>query len=336
MERHTKGPEHGLDSRWSWIVSGFCCWAMLTSTLSVRAGGVIFAQVVQSFDVTREEASMPLTAQFISYYLSAIFHGYLIEAYSCRAVFLACTLTASVSISLCYFAPSLAFITFFFGVLHGGSLTGIAMSTLTILCQHFKRWQATACSLTLSSTGVSVFFIPQLVSYWITMYGTLEAFLFLGAMTLNTLPAVIILRSPPWLSRCQRSTLSSFKFLVDALSVAVQLYVIVTFVVVHVDLAQDRGVPPDRGLIASLPPILLLKDFREYSLPMTMGAVGFISGLILMTKPALFGYFRDYFGKYDGVLHTLAAVNGLLCTVWIFRRARLQRGFATTRRLASL
>ncbi|CAN7939666.1 unnamed protein product, partial [Ixodes hexagonus] len=398
---------------------------------------------------------------------TGVLFGYLCELYSCQAVFLTCSLASSLSVSFCYFAPSLTFITFFFGVLHGGALSGISMSAITVSCQHFKRWQATACSLTIGAQAVNAFYAPQLVSYFIIEYGTLEAFLLLGVMTLNTLPAAIVLKSPPWIAEVRRSQLATgqprelgvqilgaankessaavsvhlfemepfcgrcsevhknelnaavpqmlepvaknrifaptrskfsifknrlsfiftFKFLVDAFSISFQLYMVVTFIVVHVDLAKDTGLTAKRGiyllhvytvgdfalravgafvidreyvrmetlmalsflgttiacealassasfealllsslvlgssegLVVSMPPILLLKDFKQSALPITMGATGFIAGVVLMTKPVLLGYFRDHFGKYDGVLHTLAAANGLLCTIWIFR-----------------
>lgn len=61
METLQKDPLYGLDSRWSWIQVGFCCWTMFMSTMSVRASGVIFVGLIDFYNATREEASWPLT-----------------------------------------------------------------------------------------------------------------------------------------------------------------------------------------------------------------------------------------------------------------------------------
>ncbi|KAM7288212.1 uncharacterized protein ISCGN_028477 [Ixodes scapularis] len=129
----------GLDSRRSWVVNGFCCWVALTATLSIRSSGVLFVGVVQFFDVTREDASMPMTVQIACNFMGALVFGYLCEVYSCRAVLVTSTLVTSAGISLCYFAPSLLVITIFFGIVHGGTLGGIMVAVNTICTQHFKN-----------------------------------------------------------------------------------------------------------------------------------------------------------------------------------------------------
>lgn len=61
METLKRSPIYGLDSRWSWIQVGFCCWAMFAATLNVRASGVLFVGIMDFYNATREEASWPLT-----------------------------------------------------------------------------------------------------------------------------------------------------------------------------------------------------------------------------------------------------------------------------------
>ncbi|CAN7995712.1 unnamed protein product, partial [Ixodes hexagonus] len=403
----------------------------------------------------------------------ALLFGYLCEVCSCRTVLLSSTLITAVGISLCYFAPSLPFITILFGIVHGGTLGGIFVAVNTISTQHFKRWQATAVNLAIASQGLNVFFMQQLTAYFIFEYGTLETFLLVGAATLNAFPAALALKSPPWAaaSKSQKSmplelrvvepktpqgngeqsqestdntaenknsppvsgtsaiapdknsiglredatssrnrshylsklfkfhdlkkslkVLLSLKFHVDAFSFAIQMYVLTTFIVVHADFARDKNIElgsgiymmhsytigdiifrvvggflvdrrlvaletvimfsfvgaavaceglvwsssmvqlllislflgSSEGLIVSLPAIVLLNDFQGRPLPMVFGALRFIAGLLLMTRPPLLGYFRDNGGKYDGLFHTLAIVNGLVGVVWAIRRMHLK------------
>lgn len=64
---------------------------------------------------------------------------------------------------------------------------------------------------------------------------------------------------------------------------------------------------------------LLVRDFGIDCLPLTMGATSFCVGLVGFTRPILVGYYRDHHGSYDGLLHILAAINGVLVIAWAVR-----------------
>ncbi|KAM7309757.1 monocarboxylate transporter 12-B-like [Ixodes scapularis] len=362
--------------------------------------------------------------------------------------------------SVCYFAPNLNFITFFFAVVHGGAVAGIFVAVNVVSCQYFDKWQTTACGISWASQCLNVFFMPQVANYFLLEYGMPGMFLLLGALTLNGFPPTILLHSPPWLKvhRAQgearpskvllamnetgpnladnsadhldietsqsegeafvngirkdaskqteqdpskvlsvkptsdlKQTLKAFltpTFLIDTLSFAVQIYSMTTFYLVHIDLALDYGIESDHsiyfmhiysvgdylmrvlsgvivdrgcmslttvmvlgfvgnaagfealalsrsfipfvfvtlflgvsgGIMAALPAPVLISDFRGRSLSILLGGMLFLEGLVIMTRPSLIGFFRDNIGSYDGLVHTIAAVNGLLSIVWILKR----------------
>lgn len=112
-------PYHGLDSRWSWITAAFCSWVMFMGTLSIRVSGVLFYGIVETFQVTREEASWPVTLNGSLLNLAGPVMGYLCRQVSCRSVLLICSLFTGVCVCVCYFAKGLLFLNIFFGVLHG-------------------------------------------------------------------------------------------------------------------------------------------------------------------------------------------------------------------------
>ncbi|CAN8017009.1 unnamed protein product, partial [Ixodes persulcatus] len=321
--------------------------------------------------------------------------------------------------------------------LSGGALGGIFVAVNTICTQHFKKWQATACNVSIASQCFNAFFMPQLANYFIFEYGVSGTFLLVGALTLNSFPAVLAIKSPLWVFRKTRvntrtlvdldaetevgqgesgsdncggnnedsevdsdccdppitaierhnssvnqysenipsespaankiyighklkktlKAIISLKFLVDALCFAIQLYVQTTFIIVHFDLALDRFIEVGRGvylmhayiigdiffrvvggflvdrgltyletvfvfsflgsaiaceglvwstslvpllllslflgasqgLIASMPAILLLNDFKDQSLPLMYGTMKFIAGVILLSRPPIIG-----------------------------------------------
>lgn len=462
VERMKRDPKHGLDSRWSWIVIALLSWVMLASSLSVRVMGVLYVGIVDFFGVTREEASWPLSLQISTITMGALPFGFLCHRWSCRGVLISCTFLAGAGMIVCYFAPNLNFITFFFAVVHGGAVAGIFVAVNVMSCQYFDKWQTTACCISWASQCLNVFFMPQVANYFRLEYGTPGMFLLLGALTLNGFPPTILLHSPPWLRvpraqgetrsskvllavketgtnltensadhldteasqgedgalvsdiqkdvseqtqpDCHPSKILSVKptsdlkqtlkafltptFLVDTLSFAVQIYSMTTFYLVHIDLALDYGIESDHsiyfihiysvgdylmrvlsgvivdrgcmslttvmvlgfignaagfealawsrsfipfvfvtlflgvsgGIMAALPAPVLISDFQGRSLSILLGGMLFMEGLVVMTRPSLIGFFRDNIGSYDGLVHIIAAVNGLFSIVWILKR----------------
>lgn len=70
---------------------------------------------------------------------------------------------------------------------------------------------------------------------------------------------------------------------------------------------------------------LLARAFGIESLPLTMGGMAFFIGLVGFTRPLLVGYYRDHHGSYDGLLHILAVINGVLAVTWAVRLAVRKR-----------
>ncbi|KAM7315570.1 hypothetical protein ISCGN_005353 [Ixodes scapularis] len=385
MEAGKARESPGPDSRWSWVVVGFLAWVMATSTLSSRAMGVFYVGIVEHFGVSREEATWPLSLHSTSFCMAGPVFGYLCELWPCQRVLQGCLILSGTGLTLCYFAPNPGFLAIFFGVVHGGALSGTFVVLLQLVCQHFKTWRTTACSITWSSQCLTAFVMAQTADYIRTEYGTPEMFLLIGALSFNAFPAAFVLKSPPCVL-----------YQIDAFSFSVQLLNVTVFFLVNVDLATDGGIDTsqavylahvysvgdfivrllsglivDRGYISLATAMLLgfsgcaagfealvwstsmasfvtssmlvgagggfmaplcgpilTSDFEGRSLPVLFGGLMFMNGLVLIAIPPLVGHFRDNIGTYDGLLHTIAALNGFLIIVWTIK-ARLQNRSST-------
>ncbi|CAN7986904.1 unnamed protein product [Ixodes hexagonus] len=200
MDIRKKDPCHGLDSRRSWAVLAFASWVGFVSTMSIRSSGVFYVAILDFFEVSREAASMPVTLSMSARFLGGLFVGSLCEFWPCQRVLVACASLASFGMGICYFAPNVAFISCFLGILHGCSLAGLSVGLQVLICQHFQKWRTTACSLISAPQCLNVFFAPHLADYFLSSYGTPELFLLLGAVSLNAVPAVLAMGSPPWVT----------------------------------------------------------------------------------------------------------------------------------------
>ncbi|XP_049273393.1 monocarboxylate transporter 6-like [Rhipicephalus sanguineus] len=112
-------PLFGADSRWSWISAIACCCVLFLALATPRVAGIFFYGIVETFMVSREEASWPVSLAGTLMVLAGPVAGNLCERYSCRVVLLTCSSLAGIGAGLCYLAGDLIFITIFFGIVQG-------------------------------------------------------------------------------------------------------------------------------------------------------------------------------------------------------------------------
>ncbi|KAG0420453.1 hypothetical protein HPB47_003485 [Ixodes persulcatus] len=61
-----------MDSKRSWAVAVACCWVNAFSLLTIRSASVIYVEILQTFSVTREQASWPLSLITVFYCFVAV------------------------------------------------------------------------------------------------------------------------------------------------------------------------------------------------------------------------------------------------------------------------
>ncbi|XP_070390750.1 monocarboxylate transporter 13-like isoform X4 [Dermacentor albipictus] len=54
-------PRNGVDSHQSWLVAAFCSWFLFMACIAQRVFGVIYVGILETFQVTRQEASWPMS-----------------------------------------------------------------------------------------------------------------------------------------------------------------------------------------------------------------------------------------------------------------------------------
>ncbi|XP_040078143.2 monocarboxylate transporter 12 [Ixodes scapularis] len=198
MESLKRHPVFGLDSRWSWITALSCSLCLFMGNVGSRVFGIVYVGIIETFQVSREEATWPLTIFDVVTSFANLLFGFICRRSSSRAVLLGCSFLGPVAIALCYFAPNVAFITGFYGAVNGIAFSGLMVGLHVVIAQYFEKRRATAFSVFYTVAGLNTFFVPPIIEYSLAEFGLRGALLLLGAISLNAFPAAIILRSPPW------------------------------------------------------------------------------------------------------------------------------------------
>ncbi|KAH6934510.1 hypothetical protein HPB50_024736 [Hyalomma asiaticum] len=341
------------DSRRSWFTLAMCMVMAHTATIGSRSQGAIYVGIREHFGASHGEASFPPSLQSSLCLVGGILTGFLCEVISLRHMSLGCSLVSSVALIVCYFGPTLSFISFFFGVVHGLATSGMFVVASVAVGEYFVRWRATAYSLS-SAAKSSHFFTPFVANHIRVYYGPLEIFLLLGALSLNGFVAALLVRTPPWrlpvkskdvtpacsnpgtsneycqtgiqdrratvtLAEMDDSVTSDVAFAVEPLLQDVPLvqnYVLSNFVLFHLDVTLDRGID------ASFAAYLLL----AFNLSVVLGSlvIGFVVDrrALSLNATVVLGFCGNaatceglVWSRSGGHLLACAVVQGLSCGI---------------------
>ncbi|CAI6369327.1 unnamed protein product [Macrosiphum euphorbiae] len=187
-EAATDGQNYVLvppDGGWGWLV-------LLGSTLvnmlipgTLKSFGVLFVEFTEAFHASETAASwIPAICYFLYCSLGPV-SSYLSSIYSYRTVTLIGGTLASLGLMLCYFADSITFLYFSYGMMFGCG-AGLAFPPgIFIVTSYFVKYRGFANGVAISGSCLGSMFLPPFLGYLIEHYGYKEVVLILGALTLN-------------------------------------------------------------------------------------------------------------------------------------------------------
>ncbi|KAG8184688.1 hypothetical protein JTE90_013081 [Oedothorax gibbosus] len=194
MDR-VSGPDHG----WSWVIVFACCFASFILAGIFRTSGVLFVAFIDTFGVTREEASWPMVVCIAVLNLTGPFSGILGQKFGARPIIFTGALVATIGISACYLTTSLKVITILFGGVFGIGYGFMNTLMPGILNAYFLNLRATANGIANSGSCIGSIVLPVVFEFFISNYGLSGCFLLTGGLVLHIAIAASLMRAPPWL-----------------------------------------------------------------------------------------------------------------------------------------
>ncbi|KAM7291237.1 putative sugar transporter [Ixodes scapularis] len=108
-----------MDSSTSWIVAAACCWVYVFAYGIFRSAAIIYTALLHSLNITREEASWPVTLMGIFLCVSGPIVGTLGRRYAIWKLTVSACLVGGLAVSVCFFANGIWFLIVFLGVIYG-------------------------------------------------------------------------------------------------------------------------------------------------------------------------------------------------------------------------
>ncbi|GFU40624.1 hypothetical protein NPIL_134571 [Nephila pilipes] len=186
------------DSARSWAIALAACVINVLLSGITRATGHIYVALIDTYGVSRFQANLPFTVRNIVRNLGGPLVGALGQRFGCRNVTLMGGIFAFLGVLLCAFAPSIAWIIFLWGGIHGlGAALGNTLSQV-VVTQYFVKYRATASGLAFSGTCFGSLVLPGLVEFMLDHLGLSGAFLVSSGILMHVLPAALIIKEPAW------------------------------------------------------------------------------------------------------------------------------------------
>ncbi|KAM7291223.1 monocarboxylate transporter 7 [Ixodes scapularis] len=195
-QKFRREPTAKMDSARSWLVAAGCCWISVFTFSMIRSAAILYVGILDTFHVTREEASWPISVTGSVYFMTALVGGILARYIKIWKLTLAGCLICSSAVSVCYFATSIWYLAVFLGFIHGAGV-GLLSLTTVVINQHFVKYRAVASGLNMAGFSIGGLLFPPLTQFFLAEYGLRPMFLLCGAVILNAAAGAILQRIPP-------------------------------------------------------------------------------------------------------------------------------------------
>lgn len=201
------------DSARSWVVAFSCCWINFFSALMYKSSGVVYVGVLQTLNVSREEASWPLTLLAVFIFTTGPVAGILALYLSIWKISVCGCLLSALAVCACFYADSIVYLMVCLGVVQG---FGLGLLTLhnVIINQHFEKHRATASGISYAGPTLASLVYPPAVEVLFEEFGLRGSLLLFGGIMLNAVAGAFLQRPPS----SKTANKSSFKVVPETLT----------------------------------------------------------------------------------------------------------------------
>ncbi|GFY62298.1 monocarboxylate transporter 5 [Trichonephila inaurata madagascariensis] len=182
----------------AWVIAfAACIINMILSGLS-RMIGILYVAVIDTYGVTRAEATLPFTVRNAIRCLSGPLVGIIGQRFGIRAVTFCGGLVAATGAALCSIAPNTTWLAVFWGGIHGMGFAFANTLFQVVVNQYFQKYRATASGIALSGACIGSLGFPIMIEAILSTFGLSGGFLVLGGVVMHVLPPSLLLDVPQW------------------------------------------------------------------------------------------------------------------------------------------
>ncbi|CAL1275601.1 unnamed protein product [Larinioides sclopetarius] len=182
----------------AWVIAFSGCFInMILSGLS-RMIGILYVAVIDTYSISRAEATLPFTIRNAVRCLSGPLVGIIGTRFGIRTVTFFGGLMAAAGAALCSVAPNISWLAVCWGGIHGMGFAFANTLFQVVVNQYFQKYRATASGIALSGACVGSLVFPIMIEAILDKYALMGGFLILGGIVMHVLPPALLLSVPQW------------------------------------------------------------------------------------------------------------------------------------------
>ncbi|XP_053388132.1 monocarboxylate transporter 12-like isoform X6 [Mercenaria mercenaria] len=275
MDTESSKQRTGIRTCHDTFVLTSCCLATVLHTGFLHSIGVLFTDVMTTFNSTHAETAVIQSTAIGMSLCSSIFTGALINKIGLMVTGMLGNLVVSLSLMVCFFASSLTYLIIAIGVFSGFGFSCVYITSASAVSQHFSgRKRLLYLSVQTSGAGIGGMIYPFVIRYLSDLYGFRGSLLITGALVMNTVPGSIL-----WKQHCNTSKSEE-----------------------HTVVTNKIGEFQTRFQVQT-------EDNGSKTLPIAIGMFRTLGGICEMVAGPISGYIRDVTGSYTAIFYTSAGIN---------------------------
>ncbi|XP_026749154.1 monocarboxylate transporter 2 [Galleria mellonella] len=172
------------DGGWGWVVvvASFMCNVFVDGI--IFSGGMFQNSIQEEFNISESQVALVNSLLAGFYLLAGPFVSALANKYGFRVVTIVGSLISSSAFALVYYANSVEYLYFVYGIVGGIGLCMIYMPAVLTVGFYFEKWRALATGLALCGSGVGTFVMAPLTAMINNSLGWKMTILFHAGMLL--------------------------------------------------------------------------------------------------------------------------------------------------------
>ncbi|XP_037510176.2 monocarboxylate transporter 11-like [Rhipicephalus sanguineus] len=270
---------------------------MFTNLFAVatsRTMGWFYVAFIEEFSLNRETSSWPGFLLMCCHRTSGLLVGMLHKHMSLFLIGLMGSFLAWGGMAASAFAPSISWMSFTMGIVHGIGAGVVIQSHTVVVLQHFSKYRGVAAGSMFTANPTSAILFPAVLSALNDAYGFRGAVLVYGALIMHISALCPILKEPPWITNAGTMRENGVHGNQRLRSTLVD-YVNTVHIYTMVDYARDKGVSRTHATMsityAAPPEILgrllvpLIADMGWLSRPFLACGCAITAGLLFAVTP---------------------------------------------------
>ncbi|OQR78597.1 monocarboxylate transporter 9-like [Tropilaelaps mercedesae] len=158
----------------------------------------MYVGIMNQYGVSHKVASWPISVMGAMLSLIGVLAGPLAQTFSPRPVIIGGSLLISIGLIMSYFAPSVTWLTFTYGLIFGSGLGTVYTINVVFLQQYFVKMRGLALGMNYAGSTLAGFIFPLFVTYLMTEYGFRGTLLLLSALLLHICALCLMHHEAPW------------------------------------------------------------------------------------------------------------------------------------------